>query len=123
MTLKAKHKLRMAPTATALSEQQEAAARLLKLESWTEQPNNPPATGPAAILATVAAQLPAPVPLKQWEGLNADAPHPYHLIMTERLFQKIDYVWKRKGYKSMKEWMLQTMEAEAGEQLKNMGEI
>ena len=143
MITKSKPKLRMAPSMEALTEQQQAAARLLALDKWTEEPNNPPATGPAAnIVPVVITEPAAPVPpvvieqpaparviapkqpaSKPWEGGAAAAPHPYHTVMSEGLFQKIDFVWKRKGYKSMKEWVIETLEHEANKSLKGLGEL
>jgi hypothetical protein len=129
MTSKSKPKLRRAPPLATLAEQQDAAQRLLLLDKWTEEPNNPPPTGLAATL--VAPEPPAapskskavPVPPKKpWEQPGVEAPHPYHLICTERLFQKIDFVWKRLGNKSMREWVLTTLEGAADKELKQMGE-
>ena len=121
-----KPKLRMAPSATTLSEQQEAAARLLKLDSWTEEPSNPPIAITGAVAASDVPAIPPvlPEPIgKPWERPGSDASHPYHLVCSEGLFQKIDFVWKRNGNKSMREWVLATLEAEANAALKKMGEL
>lgn len=121
-----KPKLRMAPPPSVLADQQDAAKRLLLLDKWTEIPLEPPPSGLAATIA-LPIESAAPVanpkappepPKKPWETPSADAMHPYHLVCPERLFQKIDFVWKRKGHKSMREWVLQTLEAEANKALK-----
>jgi len=139
-----KPKLRMPPSQADLLEQQEAANRLLKLEQWTEEPSNPPASGFAAVrvaavpVVVVEPAEPAAEPVqepelaikvtkpavapKPWEGEGVERPHPYHIVFTEREFQRIDFVWKRKNFKSMKEWVLHTLRVEADKQLKLMGE-
>lgn len=129
MTPKSKPKLRMAPPPAALAEQQDAATRLLLLDKWTEEPNNPPPTGLAATLVAPEQPVPTPiapvkpkVPLKPWELPGGDAPHPYHVVCTEKMFQKMDFVWKRLGNKSMREWVLATLEAAADKEIKRMGE-
>lgn len=128
---KLKPKLRMPPSQASLLEQQEAANRLLKLEAWTEEPSNPPPSALAASTAPVAEEpavepvVQAPVVAVQpakvlfpWEGDKSNLSHPYHVIFSERLFQKVDYLWKRNGYKSMREWVLLKLEAECDKELK-----
>ena len=132
MTPKPKLKLRMAPTLVSI---EDPLQRLAALAEWTEVPSNPPPTGPAAELIAPAAALqqaqqPAPVQAskkekaeKAWDGPAAMAPHPYHLVLNEGLFQKMDFVWKRAGHKSMREWAIKTLEHEANKALKGMGEL
>jgi hypothetical protein len=59
---------------------------------------------------------------KPWEIPDVTAVHPYYIICPERLFQKMDFLWKRDGSKSMKEWVIKTLEAEANKGLKALGE-
>jgi hypothetical protein len=61
-------------------------------------------------------------PQKPWHAASADAVHPYHVILSERLYQKLDWVWKRKDFRSMRDLVMQTLEAEADKALKEMGE-
>lgn len=128
---KTKPKLRMPPSQANLLEQQEAANRLLKLDAWTEEPSNPPPSALAASTASVAKE-PSIEPVAQtstvvarpdavlfpWEGERSNLSHPYHIIFSERLFQKVDYLWKRNGFKSMREWVLAKLEAECDKELK-----
>lgn len=129
-----KPKLRMAPSSQILADQQAAAYRLLMLDAWTDTPSEPP---PAEVAATVVAphsqaaephsETPAPVrvvkpELKPWESDDAARAHPYHLVMNEGLFQKLDFVWKRAGYKSMRELVLQTLEAMADKDIKKLSQ-
>lgn len=127
MTPKPKPKLRMPPVL-------DPAARLAALADWTNEPANPPPVGPAATIVVpptlVQEQTPAPVqpiaretPAKPWALPDAVAPHPYHTVMSEGLFQKIDFIWKRAGHKSMKAWVLEVLEREADAALKDMGEL
>ena len=79
----------------------------------------------AAPAAPAEATAPAPAPeppKKPWQAPSPDQMHPYHVVMTERLYQKIDYAWKRGGYKSAKEFVLMSLEAAANEALKKLGE-
>ena len=128
---KPKPKLRMAPSQASLLELQEAANRLLKLEAWTEEPSNPPpsalaaSTAPVTDAIVVEPVVQAPVVVAQpvkvlfpWEGERSNLSHPYHIIFSERLFQKVDYLWKRNGFKSMREWVLAKLEAECDKELK-----
>lgn len=132
MTPKAKFKPRMAPTLTPVDD---PVQRLAMLAEWSEEPANPPPSGPAVekiapAVAAEQAQQPAPVRAikkekaeKAWDGPAAMAPHPYHLVLNEGLFQKMDFVWKRAGHKSMREWAIKTLEHEANKALKGMGEL
>ena len=149
MTPKSKPKLRMAPPPSALAEQQSAAARLLALDSWTEVPNNPPPTGLAATLvpevllaplpvptSPVMPAQPAPVPqvaakppapmraMKPWdEPSAAGGQHAYHFVMSEPLFRKLNFTWKRQGYQSMREMVTKMLEGEVDKMLKSLGEL
>lgn len=130
-----KLRLRMPPSPEALNDQQSAAARLLKLDKWTEEPLNPPPSGVAASIVlpleaslagseSVTKAKPALEARKMpWELPGSDAPHPYHIVSSEGLFQKMDYVWKRNGSRSMRMWVLSVLEAEADRQLKQLGKI
>lgn len=62
-------------------------------------------------------------PKKQWEEPGEKETHPYHVIMQERLFQKLDFVWKRQGSKSMKDYILKTLESQVEKELRDLGEI
>ena len=103
-----KPKLQMAPSPKEMNDHQAATTRLIALDSWTNEPVKNIPTRPNHIQEA---------PTKAWEQANSSAPHPYHFVASERLFQKIDFVWKRNGYKSMKEWVLMVLEAEADDQL------
>ena len=148
-----KPRLRPAPSAEALAHQQEAAARLLKLDEWTSEPLDPPASAvapqpvmrvqaaedlsmveaapadPALVVPAPLAVGPGPTPVtpgaqqKPWEVVSEDARHTYHIVCSERLFQKMDYVWKRQGYASMRAWVLKTLEECADQELKDMGAL
>jgi hypothetical protein len=127
-----KPKLRMPPPPEQLALQQDAAARLLALDRWTEEPNNPPTEVPASLIATAEAlsaaqesraEKKATRPAasgKPWEGEGGDKPHPYHLVMSEELFRKLDYAWKRTDRKSMRELVLSTLEKEVDKILKGL---
>jgi hypothetical protein len=112
-----------------------------KLEQWTEEPAAALAPAePAPVAAKprraktvkggageVAAEAPAapeppPRPKRPWEEPSPDATHPYHVILSERLFRKMDFAWKRKGYKSAREFTLMALEAAADQALKELGE-
>jgi len=125
-----KPKLRKPPELSLLVERQEATERLLKLDDWTQEPNNPAPVAPGkAPKSPQAPRVPPAVvkppepPKKPWELPSVDATHPYHIVLTERLFLKMDFVWKRKGYKSAREFVLQTLEATCEKALKDMGEL
>lgn len=66
---------------------------------------------------------PTEKPKKQWEEPGEKETHPYHIIMQERLFQKLDFVWKRQGSKSMKDYILKTLESQVEKELRDLGEI
>lgn len=135
-----KIKLRRAPSQQILHEQQLAANKLLNLSSldgWTTEPNQPPAQALSSIAdnASPAATEPSPVdppkpaapvvaaaPQRPWQAAPAEAVHPYHVVLSERLFQKIDWSWKRLGYRSQREFVLQALEQAANKALKELGE-
>ncbi len=139
--------LRKAPSTEALAEQQAAIARLLALNEWTEEPANPPpatdpqpevlegpprpakragkgVAPPKPVEAPVAPPEPPPeLPKKPWEIPSEDKTHPYHIIMSERLWQQLDYVWKRQGHLSLKELILKTLQERALQGLRDLKEI
>jgi len=125
-----KPKLRAAPSPTELAAKQAAALQLLQLDAWTEEPSNPPPTGvvapvtktPENTAETLAAPTPAKTPARPWEAADAAKSHPYHVVCSEALFQKMDFVWKRNGNKSLREWVLHTLETEVNQTLKDLGE-
>ena len=125
--LQVKPSLKRAPAPAVLAKQQELAEKLLTLETWSEAPNKQPpepAKPKKATTPKAPAEKPAPEPPKKpWQAPSVDAVHPYHVILSERLYQKLDWVWKRKGYKSMRELVLATLDAEADKALKAMGEM
>ena len=77
----------------------------------------------AEALEPVATTPPPEKPKKQWEEPSEKETHPYHIIMQERLFQKLDFVWKRQGSKSMKDYILKTLENQVEKELRDLGEI
>jgi hypothetical protein len=125
-----KPKLRVAPSAAELAAKQAAALQLLQLDAWTEEPSNPPSTGLTATITPTlqntaeALEIPAPpkTSTRPWMTLDAAKPHPYHVVCSEALFQKMDFVWKRNGNKSLREWVLNVLETEANNMLKELGE-
>jgi len=125
-----KPKLRVAPSPTELAAKQAAALQLLQLDAWTEEPANPPSTGLAATTtptpqstAEALEPLASPkTPTRPWESPDAAKPHPYHVVCSEALFQKMDFVWKRNGNKSLREWVLHVLETQANTTLKELGE-
>lgn len=128
-----KPKLRLTPPPVVGPK--ESIEALEKLDQWTEEPSNPPPSKPveapkkprkAPTPKEPPAKAPEPAPeppKKPWEIPSVDATHPYHVILTERLYQKLDFVWKRGGYKSMRELVLFTLEAQADAKLKELGEL
>jgi hypothetical protein len=136
-----KPKLRMAPAPDVLAIQQAAAVeQLLKLDTWTEEPGNPPASLPGpppakrerksatvgstsikSDLAPVPEQQPEPIK-RPWEIPSPEAVHPYHIVLPERLFQKMDYVWKRQGCKSAREFVMQVIDRACNHALQELGE-
>lgn len=113
-----KPKMRLAPSLEAPNEKREAAERLLRLDAWTAVPGNL-ASDATVSLSTPTAPAPEPprVPLRPWEAPGADKAHPYHIVCSEALFQKMDFVWKRSGNKSLREWVLAALEREVDEAL------
>lgn len=76
-------KLRRAPSLEDLARQQEANERLLKLNSWTELPNNPPPAGVAASVSvppTLSPVPPAPAPEQVLQPVQAPAPAPAQVV-------------------------------------------
>ena len=105
-------KPKLAPSISALQEKQEATERLLKLSDWAEAPNEPPAT-----IEPLHSMLSRP----RWGNPAAEKVHAYNIHLPESLFQKIDFVWKRKDKKSMREWVLQALEKSVEDSLKDLG--
>ncbi len=119
----AKPKLKTAPSPEALAEKQIATERLLKLGEWVDEPNNQKPTNPANAQKSPAVVVVTPVmPDKPWKVPGADKAHPYNIVCTEALFQKMDFVWKRNNNKSLREWVLKTLESEANRALEALGE-
>jgi hypothetical protein len=121
-------KPRLAPPAAAVAAtQQDALDRLQKLDGWTGQPTNqqavvPPPQAPAETDATNRdAPAAAERPKRPWETPSSKETHPYHIILSESLYQKIDYVWKRNGDRSAKAFVLKALEDAANQALRDMG--
>lgn len=122
-------KYRKAPTPEELELQQKRMADLLALEDWTKEPTLTPLERPREVFTPEPTASPSTpplesveAPLKPWDVSEKEM-HPYHLIMSERLFQKIDFTWKRNGSRSMRAFVLETLEDAVDEYLKNIGEI
>lgn len=116
----AKPKLKTAPSPETLAEKQIATERLLKLADWVDEPNTQKPT-----TLTNAPESPSVAPTmpdKPWRAPGADKAHPYNIVCTEALFQKMDFVWKRNNNKSLREWVLKTLESEVNKALKELGE-
>ena len=45
------------------------------------------------------AKKPWDVPDSNTKGSNQ---HPYHIVLSERVYQKMDFLWKRNGYRSLR---------------------
>lgn len=88
------------------------------------QPDTP-AESPEALAARFTPPPPPPPPAERpqrpWEIPGPKETHPYHTIMSERLFQKIDYAWKRSGNRSAKEFVLNALEKAADQALRDLG--
>lgn len=113
-----KPKMRMPPTPAELTQRQEAANRLLQLDDWTAEPGQ--LAGDRTATATTPPPEPAKAPGRPWETPGSDKAHPYHIVCSEALFQKMDFVWKRSGSKSMREWVLTILQREADEALRRL---
>lgn len=132
-----KPKLRLGPDPVQMAEQQKAAERLLQLEPWTEEPANqaasvltpPPApvqapaipsaaTPPSAVLQAVFGP-----PVRPWQGADPAVIHSYNIMMPKPLHHKVDWVWKRQGYKSMKAYVQAVLERDVDRALAEMGEL
>lgn len=129
-----KPKLRMAPPATALASQQVSTLeKLNRLQGWTEEPigEHPeaptkpgaPQPLPAPVQTTPTAAQAAPAPSRRpWEVVPEDKLHPFTVHMTERLFQKMGYCWKRTDQKSAKAFLIQALEEACDKALRELGE-
>jgi len=123
--MSSKIKLRSAPSQDALREQQLQAEKLLGLDNlsaWTEEPTQVAKPARKTAAPPPAAPVVLVPPKKPWELSSAEAVHPYHIIMPERLFQKLDWSWKRLGLKSQRAFVLQILEQAAEKSLKDLGE-
>lgn len=132
----AKPKFRMAPPPEGLIAQQAAVQQQLdKLEPWSVAPVpviDPPEPAPAKLKPLPKAKAPpkaaeppapAPEPPKQpWQSVAPEATHPYYVIISEALFQKLDFAWKRTGQASMKTLVIKTLTDRADAILKELGE-
>jgi hypothetical protein len=80
----------------------------------------------AVVDAKAAGMVPAPAAAERakrpWEVPSANETHPYHVVLTERLFQKMDFVWKRGDYRSAREFVLVALEKAADQALRDLGE-
>jgi len=108
------------PPAAAPAPAQKVASVVL-----TSTPDSVVVHSSAPVAAPVVPEPPPPppVPKKPWEVPPPEQTHPYHVILSEQLFQKIDFVWKRKGYKSAKEFVVKAIGEHADQLLKEMGEL
>lgn len=79
-------------------------------------------SAPSSPPTPAVAPAPPPAPVKPWLVPSPDATHAYYVVMPKRLQQKLDFVWKRKGYKSAKEFVLLSLENAANAALLELGE-
>lgn len=101
----------------SVSEPQLVPAPIPVPENAVAAPEIAPAPASAA---PVAAQQPEK-PKMPWEIPNAAAAHPYNILFTEELFQKLTYVCTRTGHRSVREYVLRTLDRAARESLKQLG--
>lgn len=123
-------KLRMAPPVSVLASQQVSVLeKLQRLQNWTEEPIEGRTEGEAAqpppepAKAAPAPVVETPAPSKRpWESVPEDKLHPFTVHMTERLFQKMGYCWKRTDRNSAKEFLVQALEEACDKALRELGE-
>lgn len=124
-----KLKLRPAPPLEVLESQQKSVETLLQLNAWTEEPSKQPleavsgVEAPTPLPAPRKARLDAPEkPNRPWQGVDNGAVHSYNILLPKALQAKLDFVWKRKDCKSMREWVLEVLAREADKVLRELGE-
>lgn len=127
-------KLRMAPPVSVLASQQVSVLeKLQRLQDWTEEPiesRSEAETSPVAVqpmpepIKAAPEPIPAaPAPLRRpWESVPEEQLHPFTVHMTERLFQKMGYCWKRTDQKSAKAFLVQALEDACDKALRELGE-
>jgi hypothetical protein len=115
------------------SQQVSVLEKLQRLQDWTEEPISERQEGGTRL---VAHQPPpeqvktphkpieaAPVPLRRpWESVPEEQLHPFTVHMTERLFLKMGYCWKRTDQKSAKAFLVQALEDACDKALRDLGE-
>ena len=135
MSPKPPPKLRIAPPALVLSEKQREIEALLKLTTWTEVPFRLteesaaglppflplPEPDQPVLARSEAVQAPTPG-ARPWHGEPSGAVHPFNILLPKELQQKMDFAWKRSGYKSMKAFILHALVQETDRLLKDLGE-
>ena len=67
-------------------------------------------------------QEPAPTQKRPWEAVSPDKLHPFTVHMTEQLFQKMGYCWKRSNHQSAKSFLIAAVEEACAKTLKDLGE-
>jgi hypothetical protein len=116
----------------------EVESSLVALESWTEEPARDAASRLSSTPTSAVAPSPAPIskpieaqspqviglgaPVKPWKVPPSTHIHRFNFIGSEELFQKLDYVWKRNGWKSMSELINASLDQACNDHLRSMGE-
>jgi hypothetical protein len=117
----AARKLQLRVDPPVVAGQQELMDRLLKADEWTSEPENPPVEAPRAARKPKPEKKAEPEK-KPWEVPSEEATHAYHIILPKRLFVKLDYVWKREGHRSAREYVIKALQKATDEGLKRLGE-
>jgi hypothetical protein len=127
-------KLRMAPPMSAMASQQVSVLeKLQRLQDWTEEPIGERQEGeakpapyqppPEPTKAAPEPVMEAPAPSRRpWEAVPEEKLHPFTVHMTERLFVKMGYCWKRTDQKSAKAFLVQALEEACDKALRELGE-